>query len=398
MATEAKSIFWGSLHGESERYDSTENIDNCLRHIRDERSLNFFATSSPEPANETPTETWKKISTCVDEFNEDDRFIALLGQQWRGEAKTEGLRTITFYKEDRPILRLKDARSSCLKKLYKSFSPKELISTPTFTMSSVTPYNFQDFNPEFERVAEIYNSWGCSERTAEEGNKFPIKNGSKKGIHEYADGSLLKALKKNYRFGFVAGGLDDRDIFADLYDTDQKQYPPGLTAVLCDRLSKQAIFEAIYNRNCYATTGERIVLGFTLARYIMGSELSTGTKPGLHVNRHVEGYVAGTAPLAKVELIRNGEVLETFKSTTSSLTFEYDGMVPLVRVSLKTPDKTELFSFYYIRVTQKNGHTAWSSPIWVDCVPKTKEVKKPTPKPANKHKTVLPTIEEEEEE
>jgi hypothetical protein len=266
-------------------------------------------------------------------------------------------------------------------------------------MSSSTPFNFEDLNPEFERVVEIYNSWGCSERTAKEGNKFPIQSPAKKGVHEFPEGSLLKALLKNRRFGFVAGGLDDRDIFADLYDSDQKQYPPGLTAVLCDRLTRQSIFEAVYNRHCYATTGERIVLGFTLAGHLMGTELSTATKPGLHVNRHIEGYVAGTAPIVKVELIRNGEVLETFKSTTNSLHFEYDDMVPLTQVSIKDPSKKIQFTFYYVRVTQKDGHTAWSSPIWIDCLPKPKEAKKIVAKPANKPKVkTLPSFEEEEEE
>ncbi|HRD55646.1 MAG TPA: DUF3604 domain-containing protein, partial [Parachlamydiaceae bacterium] len=40
-----KHLFWGLLHGESERIDSTENIESCLRHFRDERALNFYASS-----------------------------------------------------------------------------------------------------------------------------------------------------------------------------------------------------------------------------------------------------------------------------------------------------------------------------------------------------------------
>jgi hypothetical protein len=399
IPTETKSIFWGTLHGESERYDSSENIENCLRHFRDERSLNFFATSSFESVKETSTDVWKKISTSIGDFNEEDRFCALLGQQWCGEPKKEGLRSLIYYKDDKPILRIKDTRASSLAKIYKLFSPKELISIPSFTMSSATPFSFEEFNPEFERVVEIYNAWGCSEKTAKEGNKFAIQSPSKKGIHEYVDGSVMKALKNNCRFGFVAGGLDDRALFAELYDTDQKQYPPGFTAVLCDRLTKSSVFEAIYNRNCYATTGVRIVLWFTLANQLMGSELSTATKPGLHVNRHIAGFVAGTTPIAKLELIRNGEVIKTFKSDTNSLDFEYDDMVPLTGVSLKDPNKKCPFSFYFIRVTQKDGHMAWSSPIWVDCVPKPKEAKKVIAKPANKPKLKeLPVFDEDEDD
>lgn len=402
FANETKNLFWGTLHGESERFDSGENIENCLRHFRDEKSLNFFGCSVPESVEETSNETWKKICEQVAEFDEDDRFCALLGQQYCGEPKTEGLRVFVYNKDDRPILRRKDARCSSLKKAYKLFSAKEALSIPSFTMSHTMPYDFADFSAEHERLAEIYNAWGCSERAAKEGNAFPIVSPSKKGIHETAEGALLKALIKNRRFGFVAGGLDDRSVFASLYDTDQKQYPPGLTGVLCDRLTRPNIFEALYNRYCYATTGERIVVGLFLAGLPMGSELSTAQKPGLHINRHLSGFVAGTAKLKKVELIRNGEVIQTFESETNFLDFTYDDMEDLTKVSLKAPDTAALFAFYYLRVTQEDGHMAWASPIWVDCLPrqvKKAAVKLPVKtKEARIVKKPLPSFDEDEEE
>jgi hypothetical protein len=398
--SETKNVFWGTLHGESERFDSGDNIENCLRHFRDERSLNFFGCSVPDTIEETSNETWKKICNHVAEFDEEDRFAVLLGQQYCGEQKTEGLRTFAYTKDERPIVRRKDVKTSSLKKVYKSFTAKELISIPTFTMSSCIPYNFDEFSAEFERVVEIYNSWGCSERTAKEGNVFPIQAESKKGVRELPEGSLIKALQRNRRFGFVAGGLDDRSLFGSFYDTDQKQYPPGLTAVLCDRLTRQNVFEALHNRNCYATTGERIVLGLSLAGQPMGSELSTAPKPGLHVVRHLSGYVAGTTPLKKVELIRNGAVLKTFTSTTNSLDFEYDDMDDLVKICLKAPDAKVPFVFYYLRVTQADGHMAWSSPIWVDCHPKPpkKIAVKPKDTAIAKKRLPLPPIEEEEDD
>ncbi len=381
---ETKNLFWGTVHGESERYDSSENIENCLRHFRDEKSLNFFGCSVPDSVEETSNETWKKICEQVAEFNEDDRFCAILGQQFCGEGKDEGIRGFLYNKDERPIIRSKEARTSTLKKIYALFSPKELISIACFTMSSAHSCAFSEFFPEFERLAEIYNAWGCSERTAKEGNTFPICSSAKQGVHEAAEGSLLKALMKNRRFGFIAGGLDDRSIFSSFYDTDQKQYPPGLTGVFCDRLTRQHVYEAFYHRCCYATTGERIVVGLFLAGNPMGSELSTEQKPGLHINRHLSGYVAGTAALKKVELIRNGQVLHTFHSETNFLDFTFDDMGELAKSCIKAPDGATLFAFYYLRVTQEDGHMAWASPIWVDCHPR--QVKKQVAKPLAKTK------------
>ena len=365
-ASDEKTLFWGLLHGESERFDSTESIESCLRHFRDEKSLNFYATSSFENAEETPNEIWKVISQNVEEFDEEERFGVLLGFQWQGEPRREGVRQILYAKGEKPIMRKKDVRSSSLKKIYKLFSPKEILSIPSFTMGKGYEYDFEDFNPDFERVVEIYNAWGSSERTAKQGNLRPIQAMRKNGVFETQEGAILKALLANKRFGFVAGGLDDRGLYADFYDSDQQQYFGGLTAIMADQLSRAAIFEALFNRNCYATTGERIILGLTLAGKPMGSEMDTSQKPGLSINRHLSGYVAGTTNLQKVELIRNGEVLTTFKPDKHFLDFAYDDMTPIADVVIDAKDGKPPFVFYYIRVTQEDGNVAWSSPIWVD--------------------------------
>lgn len=364
-----KNLFWGLLHGESERYDSTENIENCLRHVRDDKAYNFMGTSSVEAQEETSNETWKLISQNVVDFNEEERFTTFLGFQWEGVPKSEGLRLIVYPKDNKPILRKKDIKYSTLKKIYKSFSPKEILSIPSFTMAKGMEYNFADFDPEFERVVEIYNSWGSSESLKSEGNPLPIMCHDSSGVKETAEGSIQKALQNNCRFGFVAGGLDDRGSFADLFEAEQDQYSPGLTGIIALSQSRDVLFEALYQRSCYATTGERIIVGFYLAGLPMGKETSTAEKRGLAFNRHLSGYAAGTTKLAKVEIICNGNVLKTFTPDSYFLEFTYDDLTPLEKVCIKTKDKKPPFVYYYLRVTQEDGHLAWSSPIWVDYIP-----------------------------
>ena len=396
----AKHLYWGQLRGESERIDSTENIESCLRHFRDDKAINFFASSPFETHEETPNDIWKLITQNIAEFDEAERFTTFLGFQWVGAPKEEGVRQMIFMKDSKTILRKKDPKYTTLKKIYKTFSPKELISIPCFTMGKGYEYNFDDFNPDFERVAEIYNSWGCSEMTKKEGNLIPIQSSNKKGVQEAPDGSILKALLKNKRFGFVAGGLDDRGIYANFYEEGQEQYPAGLTAIIAPEHSRSSLADAIYNRSCYATTGERIILGLYLAGQPMGKEISTADKPGLMINRHLSGYVAGTTDLKAVEIIRNGKVIKTFDVEGYFLNFTYDDMTPIEKVVVDAKDKKPPFVFYYIRAIQEDGHMAWSSPIWVDFVPpipgksnvalSTKKVLKPAPTPV--------IFEEEDEE
>lgn len=354
----SRNLFWGLLHGESERVDSTENIENCLPHFRDEKALNFFASSCFDSMEETSNEIWKIISQNIADFSEEDRFVTILGFQYQGEPGKEGTRQILYYKDNKPILRQKDTKSSSLGKIYKTLTPKDIISIPTFTMGSGRHFDFKEFNPDFERVVEIYNAWGSSEKV---GTEHSITG----EIKEAPEGSIVEALKRNLRFGFVAGGLDDREIYSDFYDSDQVQYTPGYTGIICEKYTRESMMEALAKRSCYATTGARIIVGFYIAGHPMGSELTTSLKPGLVVNRHLSGYIAGTSNLKKIEVVRNGSVIHTFNPTEYHYDYYFDDMEPLDKVTLDGQGK-DPFVFYYLRVTQEDGHVAWSSPIWID--------------------------------
>ena len=130
------------------------------------------------------------------------------------------------------------------------------------------------------------------------------------------------------------------------------------------------MYEALYNRACYATTGARIIIGFYIAGHKMGSELSTAKKQGLKVNRHISGYVAGTTKLKTVEVIRNGEVIHTFTPDNYHFDYYHDDMIDLSKVTLDCKGSPP-FAFYYLRVTQEDDQIGWSSPIWVDLEPPT---------------------------
>ena len=70
--------------------------------------------------------------------------------------------------------------------------------------------------------------------------------------------------------------------------------------------------------------------------------------------------VDGTAPVDRVEVIRNGEVVETFTNekegdAAKRFTGKFRGQGSLA-------DKP----WFYIHVVQEDGEQAWSSPIWLE--------------------------------
>jgi hypothetical protein len=384
------NIYWGVLHGESDRIDSSDGVEAYLRHMRDERALQFVATSYFDSEEETSNDVWKSVIQQVAEFNEDDRFVAILGFQWLGDSGTEGLRQFLYTKDSKPILRRKDTKHNSLKKIYKTNNPKDILAMPSFTMGKTTVYDFKDFNPEYERVAEIYNAWGSSECTLKEGNSCPIQvdGHGKKGINESAEGSFIRALNAGCRFGFVAGGNDDRGPYSELFETEQVQYPAGITAILSKDHTRAAFLDALHRRSCYATTGEKIIVSLAVAQFGIGSEIESKTRPGLEYNRHITGYAVGTKPLSEAVLIRNGKEWRFLEIKDNKAEFEIDDQELLSEIAL-TPDIEGPagegllpFAYYYLRVTQVDGHKAWSSPIWVLLNPKSENI--PLPKKTKK--------------
>lgn len=367
LSKPSSSIFWGTFHAESELYNTGSDIETFLRYYRDEKAFQFFSTSSFESEEETPSDIWKTVSSHIAEFNEDERFTTFLGMQWCGVTKTEGLRQLIYLKDNKPILRRKESKASHLKKIYKGHTSKELLSIPSFTMGSTTCYDFESFSPEYEKVVEIYNAWGSSECGEDEGNPRPITCKGKNGVKETKEGSIRNALNRNYRFGFVAGGHDDRGVFSSFFDSSQVQYSPGITAILTNQQTRDAVIQALHKRSCYATTGARIILGFFIAHSPIGSELNLKTKPGLSYNRHLTGYVVGTAPIKEVLIIRNGHPFFSHNPKETFYDFAIDDSDPFSSIALHPPHSTQSsFAYYYLRVIQQDGHIAWSSPIWVD--------------------------------
>ena len=95
----------------------------------------------------------------------------------------------------------------------------------------------------------------------------------------------------------------------------------------------------------------------------MGEEttLSVNDKP-----RIITVKAEGTAPIVKIEIIRNNEVVHTYKKRDLSAEFQWEDDKPLNQIALSSTYNGDApFVFYYCRLTQENGQMAWSSPVWI---------------------------------
>lgn len=361
-----KRLLWGQFHGESDKFDAVENIESCLRHIRDEKAFQFYGVSPFDSNEEISSDQWKHISHHIAEFNEDQRFSTFLGFQIDMTDEDMGVQQLVYAKDNKPILRKKDLRGGGVKKLVKSLTPKDGFAFPSFTMGGKSCFDFQNLEKDLQPAVEIFNAWGSSECSEKNGNTYPITGKGRNSITAKSNGSIIEALNQGYRFGFIAGGYDDRGIYAHLFDAEQTQYTSGLTAIIADDHTRDAIAEAIYKRSCYATTGSRTVIGFTIAGASMGEVLNTTQKPGLIYNRHIVAYIASQDTIKSIEIIRNGVVLKTINPKDNRFEFTYDDMENMAGITLESKIQEFPFIYYFIKVIESSGHTAWSSPIWIE--------------------------------
>lgn len=135
----------------------------------------------------------------------------------------------------------------------------------------------------------------------------------------------------------------------------------GLAAVMTDTLNRDAIFNALRERRCYATTGERILLEFSVDETSMGQ--STSRSPDDTVE--VKLRVWGTAILLRVEILRYRFDQDDEFVTIKSIAPKPEGLDAAVEVTEEITGPC----VYYARVTQEPMNVpemAWSSPVWVD--------------------------------
>jgi hypothetical protein len=178
--------------------------------------------------------------------------------------------------------------------------------------------------------------------------------------HFRSEERLYEFYKNNWHYGYMAssdshsGNPGYSMTFPKNYkiqDTpwEEQEIGTSLVAVYAEELTRESVFDNLFARHCYATTGDRIILSFKVNGHLMGSEISAGRK----VNIDIEAM--GTETIQEVQLIRNMEVIRSFDPGTNdfSITLQDE------------PDYSTGKSVYYTRVVQENDEIAVSSPVWV---------------------------------
>jgi len=330
-------LYVGDLHAHDFLSEAEGYTDEVYRWAIEDKRLNFLSVV-PQSHGWHDNETWTVTKYMNERFLREGEFVTFLGFEWQHTGY--GDKVIHFLGGDQPYLPTDDPRYSCPAGLYEA-----LHKSDAFVISHHTAYppgnwcpatDFDVIDTDIERVVEIWSMHGSSEGYS--ANDRPLRDMDSRY-------TVMEALRKGLRLGFVAGS----DTHSGRPGGSAKEplgYWGGLTAVWAKELTRRSIFEAILARRTYALTRARIVLRMTVNDAWMGSELPASDTARIRI----EAWAP--LPIAKVEIVKNTELLKEFGPFGDECRIEYE-------------DTTGGSAFYHCRVTQIDGELAVCSPVWI---------------------------------
>jgi hypothetical protein len=348
---ETMRVYFGDIHAKTKLSDGLKTPLEYFEHARDVALMDFGAiadhnaeeTSRIEGPYRTQMsdEAFAEIQSACEAYNQAGRFVTLQGFEQNDIAGYPGHRNI-YFRDNCPGL----FRGASLEELYSYLQGHDALVIPHHPIIWKTRVHLD--NQNYERVLELYSMHCSSEERGGPINNFATTlNKAESGI------SAREVLDRGYRVGFIAAsdnhngapGLSARPSrFTNLV------YRGGLAAVLAPSLTRENIFDGLYNRRCYATTGNRLYMDWRINGNLMGSEISLEAGQTIHYNL----IISASEAIAKVELI--------FSEKTEEI-FRYSGK-DLLRLEGDLTFQTD--TWVYVRITQTDRHMAWSSPVWIN--------------------------------
>ena len=355
---------WGMIHGHTEMSDGTGTLENYFHQTKEEAALDFVAPGDHDHLHETSDRMWEKTCATVARWHAPGEFVTFLGYEWaKWRRNGDGDRNVYYLEDDRPLYRSDEGHCPSPPDLFEAIKDEKALVIPHHPGHRGNFCDYKDHDPIPERLVEIFQMRGSYECSEEDGNPVPERG----SVPPMPEGYVSRALALGWRVGFTAGGDDHAGHAGTDRPRQKSSYNAGLMSVQSSARTREAIWDALWNRRVVATTGPRMLLTFDLDGNPMGSELSVATDPGLAERRTLNLEFHGTARASHVDIIRNNEVVHSFPSCGPDCELSWEDTTPLSETLLPPAKFCERpFCFYYARVVQEDEEVAWSSPIWID--------------------------------
>lgn len=274
-AAAEERIFWGDTHGHSGFAEGIGTPDFFMRWARDDARLDFVSHSEHDIWLDDGE--WERLRSNARGYTREGEFVAFLGYEWTVR-NTQGGHHNVLFRTPGGHNRLAAPFYPTLSKLFAGLrleaqSPDVLVIPHAHEAG-----DYRTSDPELENLVEIMSEHGSFEWFGE----AYLQHGHQVGFTAASDNHLSQPGYSAPR----SGVLGQRG---------------GLGAVLARTATSDALFDAMKQARTYATSGERIILEFSV------NGIPMGQRGPFSETRAIRGRVIGTAPIDNIAVLRNGE-------------------------------------------------------------------------------------------
>jgi Protein of unknown function (DUF3604) len=282
--------WWGDLHGQTRATVGTGTIEEYFAFGREVALLDMMCHQAND--FQVTDDEWRRLRREIDRFHQNGRCVIFVGYEWSGMTPGGGDRNVMFRGDVASLHRsshaevddMRDAATDCfpVTELFGQFAGRDdVMLIPHIGGRYADIVGFHD--PALEPVVEIQSDWGRFEWLLEDA----IRNGYKVGFVANSDGH-------KGRPGASHPGASTFGAYG------------GLTCVLAESLTREAVFDAIKARRCYAVTGaQRIHVELAVNGLPMGA---AGRAEGPVT---IAGRAVGTGPIERIDVFRGLEHIRT---------------------------------------------------------------------------------------
>ncbi len=289
-------LYWGDLHRHSLVSRCTAgdepSLEDFYRYAWDVNEYDFWAVTD-HAENSTPYQWWS-IQKIADLLHVPGRFVPLYGFEWTSADR--GHQNVIFGDVARgaPIFSAFAEGSTTPDGLWRGLAEHPefpAITIPHHPGSAMVHNDWDYHDPRFSRLVEVFQA--CR------GNYE-----SQTCFRQYSDGTatgtfMIDGLRRGHRFGLIA--------------SSDHGHGASYVAVLAPSLSRSDIFDGLYSRRTCAATTRGIVADLRLGPHLMGSEVEWPAGPDA-APRPLRVHAAGYSELARVDLLRDGELLHSWRA------------------------------------------------------------------------------------
>jgi len=359
-----RSLFWGEIHGHTRRSDGLGTPEEYYRYARDAALLDFAAIG--DHSCYMSEDDWQEEKDCAFRFHKPHEFVTINGYEinynteWR---PYYGDKNVYFLSDDPPLVY--DSDISCLN--HRDFWEviRELRRLGAMMVLHAHAGGVSSFYDEtMVRLMEVHSACHSNYESLKTAKRY-FAEYSGPGTYSYGGSasrrvtrkSVQDVLARGWRIGLISGS----DCHAGHPGGNNGgRRRPGrikgsLVGVYAPELTREAVWDALWNRRCYGTTGERIIVYLEVNGHPMGEEFAVSRrvrKLPLHI------FAAGTDAIERIDIVRNNRDIHTIEAPGLIYEGDFEDAVPF-------DESFGPVAWYYLRVVQKDGHLAWSSPVWV---------------------------------